>query len=116
VLHIGPCPLHHAHFPWQWERWREDWALVQADSHDRLALPVDAPTLDCTEWVKDPGLESGFDPMLYWIWYLAKNGLTSLMVLHDFLSRCLHLSRTGPVHMGVHQGERHHVAGSWTWV
>jgi hypothetical protein len=37
---------------------------VQADAHDRLALPVDAPTLDRTEWVKDPELESGFDPVL----------------------------------------------------
>jgi hypothetical protein len=41
----------HAHYitpgsPGRWERWREDWALVQADIHDRLALPVDGPTLD----------------------------------------------------------------------
>jgi hypothetical protein len=39
--------------------------------------------------VKDPGLESGFDPVLDRIQYLAENGLISLMVLHDFLSRCL---------------------------
>jgi hypothetical protein len=38
---------------------------VQADAHDRLALPAGALTLDRTEWVKDPGLESGFNP--YWI-------------------------------------------------
>jgi hypothetical protein len=50
--------------PSRWERWREDWTLVQADVHDRLALPVRGPTLDRTEWVKDPGLELGFDPML----------------------------------------------------
>jgi hypothetical protein len=37
---------------------------VQVDAHDRLALPVDAPTLDRTEWVKDPRLELGFDPVL----------------------------------------------------
>jgi hypothetical protein len=47
----------------RWERWREDWALVQADVHDRLALPIGGPTLDCIEWGKDPGLEPGFDPM-----------------------------------------------------
>jgi hypothetical protein len=35
--------------PGRWEQWREDWALVQADVHDRLALPVGGPTLDCTE-------------------------------------------------------------------
>jgi hypothetical protein len=62
---------------------------VQADAHDRLTLPVGTPTLDHTEWVKDPDLESSFDPVLDRIQYLAENGLTSLMVLHDFLSRRL---------------------------
>jgi hypothetical protein len=62
---------------------------VQADAHDRLTLLVGAPTLDHTEWVKGPGLESGFDPVLDWIQHLAENGLTSLMVLHNFLSRHL---------------------------
>jgi hypothetical protein len=75
--------------PGRWEQWREDWALVQVDVHDRLALPVDAPTLDRTEWGKDPGLELGFNPVLDQIQYLAENSLTSLMVLHDFLSKCL---------------------------
>jgi hypothetical protein len=73
----------------RWERWREDWTLVQADVQARLALPVGGPTLDRTEWGKDPGLEPGFDPVLDRIQYLAKNGLTSLMVLHDFLSKHL---------------------------
>ncbi len=62
---------------------------MQVDAHDRLELPVDASTLDHTEWVTDPGLESGFDPVLDRIQYLAESGLTSLMVLHDFLSRRL---------------------------
>jgi hypothetical protein len=63
--------------------------LVQPDIHDRLALPIGGPTLDRTEWVKDPTLEPGFDPVLDWIQYLAENGLTSLMVLHDFLPKLL---------------------------
>jgi hypothetical protein len=75
--------------PGRWERWREDWALVQANVHDRLALPVGGLTLDRTEWGKDPDLEPGFDPVLDRIQYLAENGLTSLMVLHDFLSKRL---------------------------
>jgi hypothetical protein len=75
--------------PGRWERWREDWALMQADAHDRLVIPAAAPTLDHAEWGKDPGLESGFDPVLDWIQYLAESSLTSLMVLHDFLSRRL---------------------------
>jgi hypothetical protein len=63
--------------------------LVQADVHDQLTLRIGGLTLDCTEWGKDPGLELGFGPMLDQIQYLAENGLTSLMVLHDFLSKCL---------------------------
>jgi hypothetical protein len=75
--------------PGRWERWREDWALVQVDVHDRLTLPVGGLTLDRTEWGKDPGLEPGFDPVLDRIQYLAENSLTSLMVLHNFLSKRL---------------------------
>jgi hypothetical protein len=75
--------------PGRWERWREDWALVQADVHEWLALPIGGPTLDRTEWGKDLGLEPDVDPVLDRIQYLAKNGLTSLMVLHNFLSKCL---------------------------
>jgi hypothetical protein len=83
----------HTHYiahisPGRWERWREDWALVQADAHDRLTLPIGSLTLDRTEWWKERGLELGFDPVLEWVQYLADNGLTLLMVLHDFLSKC----------------------------
>jgi hypothetical protein len=73
----------------RWERWREDWVLMQADAHDRLVIPAAAPTLNRAEWEKDPDLESGFDPVLDRIQYLPESGLTSLMVLHDFLSRRL---------------------------
>jgi hypothetical protein len=59
------------------------------DAHDRLTLPATTPTLDHVEWGKDPGLGLGFDPVLDQIQYLAENGLTSLMVLHDFLSKRL---------------------------
>jgi hypothetical protein len=53
--------------PGRWEHWREDWALVQVDAHDRLAFPAGDPTLDHANWMKDPDLESGFDPVLDWI-------------------------------------------------
>jgi hypothetical protein len=62
---------------------------VQANIHDRLTLPIGGPTLDRTEGGKDPGLEPGFDPVLDRIQCLAENSLTSLMVLHNFLSKCL---------------------------
>jgi hypothetical protein len=103
---VSPCPLlisghyfqcqtpGHTHYitpisPGRWEQWREDWALVQADVHDRLALPIGGLTLDRTDSEKDTDLELGFDPVLDRIQYLAKNGLTSLLVLHDFLSKRL---------------------------
>jgi hypothetical protein len=75
--------------PGRWEQWREDWALVQADIHNRVTLPIGGLTLDRTKWGKDPGQEPGFDPVLERIQYLAENGLTSLMVLHNFLSKRL---------------------------
>jgi hypothetical protein len=62
---------------------------MQADAHDRLVIPAAASTINRAEWGKDPGLESGFDPVLDRIQYLTESGLTSLMVLHDFLSRRL---------------------------
>jgi hypothetical protein len=75
--------------PGRWERWREDWVLMQADAHDWIVIPAAAPTLNRAEWGKDPDLEPGFDPVLDRIQYMAESGLTSLMVLHDFLSRRL---------------------------
>jgi hypothetical protein len=71
--------------PGRWECWREGWVLMQADAHDWLVIPAAAPTLNRAEWEKDPGLESGFDPVLDQIQYLVESGLTSLMVMHDFL-------------------------------
>jgi hypothetical protein len=62
---------------------------VQANVHDRLTLLVDGPTLGRTEWGKDLGLEPSFDPLLDRIQYLTENGVTLLMVLHDFLSKRL---------------------------
>jgi hypothetical protein len=46
---------------------------VQADVHDRLTLPIDGPTLDRTEWGKDPSPEPGFDPVVDRIHFLSKH-------------------------------------------
>jgi hypothetical protein len=40
--------------PGRWERWREDWVLVQMNVHDRLALPVGVPTLTAPSGGKIP--------------------------------------------------------------
>jgi hypothetical protein len=39
----------------KWNRWRDDWVIVQADSHDRLELSIDA-TGSCDGWEKVPHL------------------------------------------------------------
>jgi hypothetical protein len=30
--------------PGRWERWREDWVLMQVDAHDQLVIPAAAPS------------------------------------------------------------------------
>jgi hypothetical protein len=93
-------PVH----PSRWERWRDDWALVQADAHDRLALLATMPTLYRALWGKDPGLDSRFNPVLDRIRHRAENGLTLLMVLHDFLSKHLAPLQDCPCPMWMYTG------------
>jgi hypothetical protein len=40
--------------PGRWERWREDWVLVQADAHERLMLPSAAPTTPASTGSRTP--------------------------------------------------------------
>jgi hypothetical protein len=40
ITAISPC---------RWERWREDWVLVQANAHERLMLSTDAPMVPCVD-------------------------------------------------------------------
>jgi hypothetical protein len=75
--------------PGKWDQWRVDWVIVQTDVHDRLALPTSEPTGRCSLWEKIPDLQSAYDPMLRRIEFLAEKGMTSLMVLSNFLSRCI---------------------------
>jgi hypothetical protein len=58
---------------------------VQADAHERLKLPTAAPKAPRIDWEQDPSLEPAYNPMLGRIWILAKSGLTSMMVLHDYM-------------------------------
>jgi hypothetical protein len=56
----------------KWEDWRMDWVIAMTDANDRLELPTEGPLLD---------------PLLDRVKTLARGGLTSMMVLGDFL-RC----------------------------
>jgi hypothetical protein len=73
--------------PSRWEHWREDWVLVQADTHERLTLPTAAPTAPHADWEQDPGQELTYNPVLGRIQILAESGLTPMMVLHNYVSK-----------------------------
>jgi hypothetical protein len=60
--------------------------LGQTDAHERLTLSIAAPTAPHIDWEQDPDLEPGFNSVLGRIQILAESGLTSMMVLHDYVS------------------------------
>jgi hypothetical protein len=50
-----------------------------------LTLPIAALTAPHIDWEQDPGLEPAYNPMLGKIRILAESGLTSMMMLHDYV-------------------------------
>jgi hypothetical protein len=50
-------------------------------------LPTEAPMGHRSGWEKAPNLQSAYRPVLRRIRVLVENGLTSMMVLFDFLSK-----------------------------
>jgi hypothetical protein len=81
---------------------------VQIDAHERLTMPTAALTAPRVDWEQDPSLEPVFNLVLGRIRNLAESGLTSMMVLHDYV--------LNPASMALHQGKRRHAAGAWRWV
>jgi hypothetical protein len=73
--------------PDRWERWRDDWVLMQIDANERLTLPTAASMAPHVDWEQDPDLELVFNLVLGRIWILAESGLTSMMVMHDYVSK-----------------------------
>jgi hypothetical protein len=71
----------------KWEDWREGWVIVADEPHDRLELPSGAPQSDRNTWKVRPTIPAELDPVLNRIKKLARSGLTSMMVLGDFLKR-----------------------------
>jgi hypothetical protein len=71
----------------KWEDWRDDWVIAMTDANDLLELPMDGPLLDRSCWKARPSLPVELDPVLDRDKTLARGGLTSMMVLGDFL-RC----------------------------
>jgi hypothetical protein len=57
------------------------------DANDRLELPTEGHLSDRSCWKARPTLPAELDPVLDRVKTLARGGLTSMMVLGDFL-RC----------------------------
>jgi hypothetical protein len=71
----------------KWEDWREGWVIVEADPHDHLELPTEEPQSERSTWKAKPTLPEELGLVLDQVKNLSRSGLTSLMVLGDFLKR-----------------------------
>jgi hypothetical protein len=63
--------------------------IVRADVHDLLVLPTKSPTARHNDWEEVPKLHRAYEPVIERIKHLTSHGLTVIMMLHDFLSRCI---------------------------
>jgi hypothetical protein len=71
----------------KWEDWCDGWVITTTDANDRLELPTEGPLSDRSSWKAKPSLPEELDPVLNRVKTLARGGLTSMMVLGDFLRR-----------------------------
>jgi hypothetical protein len=63
--------------------------LVQPDSHKRLTLLTTTSMAPRIDWEQDPSIEPAYNPVLGKIRILAESGLTPMMVLHDYVWKCI---------------------------
>ena len=70
-----------------WDRWREDWVIVETETTDRLRPSTSAPAGDRAIWEEAPEMDERYGPVLTRIAELGTAGLTSIMVAADFLRR-----------------------------
>jgi hypothetical protein len=63
--------------------------VVRADVHNHLMLPTESPTAQKIAWEETPKLHVAYGPVVERIKHLTSHGLSAMMVLHDFLSRCI---------------------------
>jgi hypothetical protein len=69
----------------KWEDWRTDWIIAMTNANDRLELPTGGPLLNRNSWKARPSLPAELNPVLDRVKVLTRGGLTSMMVLGDFL-------------------------------
>jgi hypothetical protein len=66
-----------------------DWVIAMTDANGRLELPTEGPLLDRSSWKARPSQPAELNPVLHRVKNLARGSLTSMMVLGDFLRRCI---------------------------
>jgi hypothetical protein len=71
----------------KWEDWRDDWVIATTDANDCLELLTEGSLSDRSSWKAKPSLPMELDPVLDQVKTLVRSGLTSTMVLGDFLRR-----------------------------
>jgi hypothetical protein len=71
----------------KWEDWCDSWVITKTNANDCLELPTERPLSDRSTWKAKPSLPAELDPVLNRVKNLERGGLTSMMVLGDFL-RC----------------------------
>jgi hypothetical protein len=69
----------------KWEDWPDDGVIAMTDANDRLELLMEGPHSDRSYWKARPSLPVELNPVLDRVKTLARGGLTSMMVLGDFL-------------------------------
>jgi hypothetical protein len=71
----------------KWEEWHNNWVIAMTDANDRLELPTEGPLLDRSSWKAKPSLPAELDLVLDRVKTLERGGLTSMIVLGDFVRR-----------------------------
>jgi hypothetical protein len=71
----------------KWEDWREGLVIAETDPHDRLELPTEGPQSDQSTWKAKPTIPEELGLILDRVKNLQQSGLTSMMVLGDFLKQ-----------------------------
>jgi hypothetical protein len=87
LWHGMSCSYISAFSSTKWEDWCTDWVITITDANDHLKLPTRGPLLDRNSWKARPSLPAELNLVLDRVKVLARGGLTSMMVLGDFLRR-----------------------------
>jgi hypothetical protein len=76
--------------PGKWDRWRQEWVVMHGEVYDRLVL-LTTILSNHSLWEEVPDLQPEYHPMERGIQFLEEKGLTSMMVFHAFMLKCIAL-------------------------